>query len=102
MTFDMTNTAFAETCERAELPTEGELLALMVALVLTSWCSSPESRDRMLVLSEENLEPVARLFEWPLAGLVGEIGSARDYQAKLRKFIGLKVRVGDAENPIFY
>lgn len=101
MMFDLTNTSFAEASERMPVPTAGELMAIMAALVVTSWCNSAEPGQRVLALTNEDFESVALLLEFSFPALAQNFGGPSDFRSKLRKFIGLKVCLGDGAGPFF-
>jgi hypothetical protein len=101
MMFDLTDTPFAQSTSRDTLPSEDELVALTVALVLVTWFASGDLAERALSLSPGNVEAVSRLLEGPLLALGRDLGRGPDSRGRLRQFIGLRVRLGTACNPIF-
>ena len=72
--YDLTSTPLAKSCERIPVPSEGELTAVSLALMLAADCSWSELENRSLVLTERNQESVAELIEGRLTPLTRDIG----------------------------
>lgn len=100
--YDLTNTALAAAPQRAALPSEAELTALTVAMLIATHSAFSELAGRELVLSDDMLEAVGGLFDGPLAALARDFGSTSDVRRRLREFVGLRVSAfGPNEHPFF-
>ena len=73
------------------MPTEGELLALMVGLLMLEEITYGELRERELVFREEHQSQLSELFEYRLPELAREFGSSEDVRQRLSELVGVRV-----------
>ena len=72
-------------------PTEGELLALMVGLILLEDVTYDALRHRALVLDEENLARLLEVFEYRLPELAREFGDSGRLRQRLAELSGIRM-----------
>jgi len=89
--YDLSNTPLAHSTEPIATPSEGELLAIMLGLMLVCDCSFSELGGRTLVLSRELCEPVATTIEKRHLPLTRDIGSGEALRQRLAGLVGLSV-----------
>ncbi len=87
MQYDLTNTLLAEL-DGLLPPSEAELLAVTVGLLLVEDCELRQLNRRALVLTTENCNRVATIIQQRLPPLARELGS-RILEARLRLLVGL-------------
>ncbi len=91
--YDLTDSlVFSDSTMRS--PTEGELLALQVALMLHADRALCELHDRSLRLSHDNVYAVRRLLTHSLSTLGRDIGDAFGLRRRLHQLIGLRISRG--------
>ena len=73
------------------MPTEGELLALTVGLLMLEDIAYEALRHRELVLYEENLGGLAEIFEYRLPELAREFGDSECLRQRLVELTGIRV-----------
>lgn len=82
--YDLTCTKLAQGGDAIRLPTEGELLAILIALLLLHDCAVGElsghslrltslNRDQVAALIRSRLTPLARDFIGPLEARLGDL-----------------------------
>lgn len=89
--YDLTDTRMAQNDQLHRVPTEGELLAVMVGLMLFEGCGFEELSDRMLILRDDNHESVAQMIEEHLWPLLLDIGFGQQLRARLKDLVGLQI-----------
>ena len=73
------------------MPTEGELLALTVGLLMLEDIAYEALRHRELVLYEENLGGLAEIFEYRLPELAREFGDSGRLRQRLAELTGIRM-----------
>ena len=89
--FDLTSTQLAKSREAIPIPSEGELTAVSLALMLAADCSWSELENGSLALTEQNQEAVAELIEKRLTPLTRDIGRGKALRHRLGQLAGLAV-----------
>ena len=89
--WDLSDTPLAQKDTPAKVPTEGELLALMVALLMLEDIAYDALRHRELVLDEENLGRLVEVFEYRLPELAREFGDSGLLQQRLAELSGIRM-----------
>ncbi len=92
--YDLSETNLARSDQLPRVPTEGELLAVMVGLMLAEQCAFDELSERPLRLTTGNQECVALLIEQNLGPLKHDIGSGEQLRARLEELVGLRISRG--------
>ena len=82
--WDLSDTRLAQRDSPGRAPTEGELLALLVGLLMLEGITYESLRHRELVLHEESLGGLAEIFEYRLPELAREFGDS----GRLRQRLG--------------
>lgn len=99
--YDLTDTAFATAPQGAAIPSEAELSALTMAMLVATHSAFSELADHELVLSDDMLVAVGGLLDGPLSALARDFGGSRDARMRLREFVGLRVRAFDPNESPF-
>lgn len=90
--WDLSNTPLARSESDFKTPTEGELFALAVALLLAEGQSYESLRSCELVLGRDQLAAVAEVFEYRIPELASELGADdNDLRQRLAELVGIKV-----------
>ena len=89
--WDLTNTPLAQKDTPGKVPTEGELLAVMVGLLMLEDITYETLRHRELVLDEENLGRLVEVFEYRLPELAREFGDSGLLQQRLAELSGIRM-----------
>lgn len=89
--WDLSDTPLAQDETPEKVPTEGELLALMVALLMLEDISYGALKYRELVLDEENLGCLVEVFEYRLPELAREFGDSGQLRQRLAELTGIRV-----------
>jgi hypothetical protein len=89
--YDLSATTVARSDEALRPPSEGELLAITVALMLLSNCACSELRGRSLTLTQRNCRRVAELIEERTPPLAREFGGPLQLRQRLVDLVGLSV-----------
>lgn len=90
--WDLSETPLARKEPPSRVPTEGELLALMVGLLMLEDLTYEALRHRELVLDEENLGRLAEVFEYRLPELAREFGSGERLRRRLAELSGIRMK----------
>jgi len=88
--WDLSDTPLARSESAFRAPTEGELFALVVALLLAEGQSYDGLKSCDLVLSQERLHAVAEVFEYRIPELASEL-RGDDLRQRLLEMIGIRV-----------
>ena len=91
MQYDLSNTRLAKSSDRRLVPSEGELNAVSLAMMLAADCSWSDLGEHTLVLTRGNQETVARLIEERLCPLARDIGSGSALRGRLAELVGLAI-----------
>ena len=91
MQYDLTNTTVANSNEPLRPPSEAELLAITVALMLAGNCSYGELRTRPLELTKRNCRRVAELIEERTPPLARDFGGPLQLRRRLVDLAGLVI-----------
>lgn len=94
MQYNLSATSLADSGSAFACPSEGELTALTVALLLESQQSFDDLGGRELVLTDANVDSVIKVLEQQLSPLIREFRRNRDPRARVRAFVGLRVCAG--------
>ena len=89
--WDLSDTPLARSESRFKAPTEGELFALAVAMILAEGQSYEGLRSCELVLHREQLRAVAEVFEYRIPELRTEFGDSSDLRQRLMELVGIRV-----------
>ncbi len=88
--WDLSDTPLARSESRFKAPTEGELFALAVALLLAEGQSYENLRTCELVLHQDQLHTVAEVFEYRIPELASEV-RGDDLRQRLMELVGIRV-----------
>lgn len=91
MQYDLTDTQIARSSRPLSPPSEAELLAVTVGLMLAEDCACCELGRRELVLTGCNFRRVATLVEERTPPLARDFGNSRQLRRRLRALIGLRI-----------
>ena len=89
--YDLTNTPSARDAQAGRPPSEVELFALTLGLMLDANCGFAELTSRVLILTAENCPRVAQLLEEHTPQLARELGSPRGLRRRLRELVGIRI-----------
>lgn len=92
LAYDLTTTNVASGDAEHGPPTEGELLAILVALLLVEDCALGELPGTRMTLSEKNFDRVSTVIRGRLAPLARDF-CGDDFDRRLRDLAGLMVCV---------
>lgn len=95
--YDLSNTPLARASRAVKVPTEGELLAIQVALMLVDDCAYGDLTCRRLVLTPRNRRQVAAVIRRRLTPLVRDFATP-DLHARLDDLVGLTI-IGPPASP---
>ena len=94
--WDLSQTPLARGNGHSRAPTEGELLALMVGLLMLEDTTYEALTHCELVLHEENLGHLVEIFEYRLPELAREFGDGERLRCRLAELLEVRVtRSGD-------
>lgn len=93
--YDLTETKLAQRLWPPRVPSEGEELAILVALMLVEGCTFSELGSRPITLTADNLEGVARLIEERLTPFAPDTGSGPVLRERLGELVGLQISRAD-------
>ena len=89
--WDLSDTLLAR-CESAfRAPTEGELFALVVGMLLAEGQTYEGLRCCELVLDKEKLTALAEVFEYRIPELACEFGDSDDLRQRLMELVRIRV-----------
>jgi len=89
--WDLSDTPIARRDTAAKPPTEGELFALAVAMLLAEGESYENLRTCELVLHQDQLRTVAEVFEYRIPELAREFGDSDALRRRLNELVGIRV-----------
>ena len=89
--YDLTATRLAQSDEPIPVPTEAELFAITVALLLMEGCSYSDLSSHAVSLSSRNYRRVAELIEERTPTLAREFGTPVELRKRLFQFVGLRI-----------
>ena len=89
--WDLSDTPLAQREMPGKVPTEGELLALMVGLLMLEDITYGALKHRELVLDEENLGSLIEVFEYRLPELARELGDSEHLRQRLAELTGIRM-----------
>lgn len=90
LSYDLTTTNVANGDATDGPPTEGELQAILVALLLAEDCAFNELAGCRLILSEDNFDRISTIIRYQLAPLARDF-RGDDFDRRLRDLAGLMV-----------
>ena len=93
--YDLSRTRLMSEPESRPVPTEGELLAVTVGLLLLDGCACADLAWRALELTSVNRDRVAALIERELQPLVRDFVNPRDVRGRLDELVGLRIQGTD-------
>lgn len=92
MQYDLSETDLARFLDSVRVPTEGELAAVMAALMIVEDCAYVDlARDRTLVLTSQNRQRVAEILETQLQPMARDIGRGHPLRTRLDQLTGLRI-----------
>ncbi len=89
--YDLTNTAMAHDVRPSRPPSEAELFALTLGLMLDANSGFAQLATAALVLTQGNCSRVAQLLEEHAPQLARELGDPREARRRLRELIGIRI-----------
>jgi len=89
--WDLSQTPLAQSTGASKAPTEGELLALMVGLLMLEDTSYEALTRCEIVLHEDNLRHLVEIFEYRLPELAREFGDSERLRERLAELTGVRV-----------
>jgi hypothetical protein len=89
--WDLSDTPLAQRDTPGKVPTEGELLAVMVGLLMLEDITYETLRHCELVLDEENLGRLVEVFEYRLPELAREFGDSGRLRQRLAELTGIRM-----------
>ena len=89
--WDLSDTPLGRNETPGRVPTEGELLALMVGLLMLEDITYDALKHREVVLDDENLRKVAEIFEYRLPELAREFGDSEHLRERLAELRGIRM-----------
>ena len=89
--WDLSDTPLAQDETPGKVPTEGELLAVMVGLLMLEGITYETLRHRELVIDEENLGHLVEVFEYRLPELACEFGDSEHLRQRLAELVGIRM-----------
>lgn len=89
--WDLSDTPLAQRETPGKVPTEGELLALMVALLMLEGATYDALQHRALTLHEDNRARLLDMFEYRLPELAQEFGDSESVRQRLVELTGIRV-----------
>lgn len=93
--YDLSRTRLASAEEPRPVPTEGELLALTVSLLLLDGCACADLAWRSLELTFINRDRVAVFIERRLQPLLRDFVNPFDIRGRLDELVGLRIQGSD-------
>lgn len=91
--YDLSQTRFGR--ESYRLPSEGELFAVTLALMVAEDCAFWELSERSLTLTEDNSQQVAEVIERFCCPLTRDIGNGTHLRARLTQLVGIRISNGE-------
>ena len=93
--YDLTNTPLAMAAEPVRPPSEGELLAIVVGLLLTQQRTLTEIADAgaELVLDDAVRDRLTALLSEELKPLNRELGTDESFRGRLAQLVGMRIQV---------
>ena len=90
--WDLSNTPLARIDSALKVPTEGELFALVVGMLLAEGQSYEGLRSCELVLRDDQIPALAEAFEYRVPELAREFcADDNDLRRRLRELVGIRV-----------
>ena len=89
--WDLSDTPIARKETPGNVPTEGELLAILVGLLMIEDITYETLRHRELALHDENLVRLAEIFEYRLPELAREFGDSERLRQRLPELVGIRM-----------
>lgn len=89
--WDLSNTPLAQKDTSGKVPTEGELFALTVGLLMLEAVTYDALRQREIVFHEENLGRLVEVFEYRLPELEREFATSALLRQRLSEFVGIRM-----------
>jgi len=89
--YDLTATRLFDACSRESLPTEAEMFALTVALLLIREAAYSDLHLCDLVIVSSDVEDLALCVETQLAPFARDLGRGLCLRERLLDFVGLRI-----------
>jgi len=89
--YDLTMTPLAAQPARESIPSEPELVAVLVSMLLRHDRAPSELRAAPMVLLETDQEAVARIIERTLTPFARDLGSGGFLRMRLQRLTGLQI-----------
>lgn len=91
--YDLTLTPLAASPARVRVPSEPELMAILVAMMIRHDRAPSELSALQLVFGASDEEQVARIIEERLAPFARDLGSGEHLRERLRWLVGMRIVV---------
>ncbi len=89
--WDLSDTPLAQKGTPGTVPTEGELLALMVGLMMLEDVAYEALKHRELILDGDNIGRLVEILEYRLPELAREFGDSERLRARLAQLMGIRM-----------
>ena len=89
--YDLTTTRLFDATSRAELPNEGEMFAVTVALLFVREAAYADLRECDLILTPTDVEEIALVIETNLSSFARDLGGPDRLRDRLSQFVGLRI-----------
>ncbi len=89
--YDLTNTPLAHDARVCHPPSDAELFAVTLGLMLHAGCGFTELKSRVLILTQQSTWRVAQLLEERTPALARELGDPRGLRRRLRELVGIRI-----------
>ena len=89
--YDLTHTSLFDAATRVSLPSEAEMFAMTIALLLVHDLAYNDLAQSELELRNEDLTAVAECIEYRLCPLGHDFGDPETLRNRLREFVGLRI-----------
>lgn len=89
--YDLSTTRLAQSDEPISVPTEAELFAITVALLLLYGRSYSDLSCHTVAISSRNYRRIAELIEERTPSLACEFGTPVELRKRLHQFVGLRI-----------
>ncbi len=91
--WDLSDTPLATSETPGRVPTQGELLALMVALLMHEDVTYDALKHRVLAMQNDNRSQIIEIFEYRLPELAREFGSGEQLRQRMLELEGIRLTI---------
>ena len=89
--WDLSDTPLASSALPLAVPSEAELFALLVGLLVLEKLSYADLIYQPVAMTHDNIEAVARLMEERIPTLARDVGTGRGLRRRLAQLVGVRV-----------